>query len=167
MGSKVDAVTKESDQLTQMVAQSCHRANKQWLNFEQCNALLVDCHQGLMKRLDILMQQGKRELDVYALADGDQEAVSCLKLHVDLRSKAVESLAEYKTEIALLKAYGKRIQTLLVGIADLIGDRTIGVQSPKSLPILQRCKKTFANMADDIDKLVSSSENMPKLHLDF
>jgi hypothetical protein len=167
MGTKVNAVKQESEQLTKMVAESCHRANKQWLNFEQCNALLVDCHEELMNRLNVLIQQGKQALDVYALADGDQEAVSCLKLHADLRAKAVESLGEYEKEIKLLKAYGERIQTLLVRVSDLIGDRLIGTRSAKSLPMLNECKKIFVGMADDIGKLVTTSKNMPKLHLDF
>lgn len=167
MGTKVNAVRQESEQLTKMVADSCHRASKQWLNFEQCNALLVDCHEGLMNRLNALVQQGKQALDVYTLADGDQEAVSCLKLHVDLRAKAVDSLAEYEKEIKLLKAYGERIQTLLVRVSDLIGERVIGVRSAKSLPMLNECKKIFVAMAADIGKLVTASENMPKLHLDF
>jgi hypothetical protein len=164
MGVKVDAVTKELGQLTEMVTKSCHNASKQWINFEQCNSKLYECNGDLMKRLNVLIQQGKRALDIYALADGDREAVWYLKMQADLRDKAIDALAEYKKEIVLLKSYSKRIAMLQGRIADLIGDRTIGLKSAKSLPVLQNCKKVFAKMAVDVTALVDVSENMPKLY---
>lgn len=167
MGKKVDAVTKELDQLTRMCENSLHQAAMRWQTFEQCNAQLFDCNKTLIERVMALQKGGKVGSDVYELADGDQEAAWYLKMHSDLRGSAVAALGEYRKAVTLLDAYGKRMTVVQKNIKGLISDREIGVKSAKSLPLLQKCEKEIANLAASVDKVIQESKSMPKLHLDL
>lgn len=167
MGKKVDAVTKELEQLTTMCVNSLHDAAMRWQTFEQCNSKLFDCNMDLLKRIKVLEKQGKVGSDIHEMADGDKEAAWYLKMHSDLRGSAVAALSGYKKAITLLVAYDKRITVVIKSIKGLITDRAIGLKSPKSLPLLQKTEKAITKLGTEVASVITLSNNMPKLNLDL
>ena len=167
MGKKVDAVTKELDQLTGMCQKSLHEAAMRWQTFENLNGTLFDCNKALIERVMKLQKQGKVGSDVIELANGDQEAVLYLKTHDEMRGNAVVALKDYMKALALLEAYNKRIAVVQKNIKNLISDRVIGAKAAKSLPLLQKSEKAIASLATCVDKVIRESKNLPKMHLDY
>ncbi len=160
MGKKVDAITKELDQLTKMCQRSLHEANMRMQSFEQLNGTLFECNKELIARVMTLQKEGKVGSDVIELADGDKDAVLFLKTHYEMKDNAFSVLADLGKAITLLEAYYKRIRIVQKRIKDLISDRKIGIASSKSLPHLAKCEKAIGELEECVMLVIRDSKSL-------